>query len=197
MVRKLEQYLADDAKREDDDRPIISRSEERREKQRVEAVLLGVAKQLSEMKPKHLEKLAFDDHLLSILDELKVINDPAAKMRAMKRLRGALRDADIDILGQRIAALLDPQQRPVAAVPDAAALWCQRLRDGSDKALDEFVQEFPSADRAQLRTLARNLLNAAPNASQRAIAKLSQAVRAAMRNGSAVQPHDPPGTASG
>jgi ribosome-associated protein len=178
MVRKLEQFLADDARRDDDNRLLISRTEERREKQRVETALLGFAKQLSELKPKQLQQLELDEHVLSILDELRVIDSPPARMRAMKRLRAELRDVDLDAFGRKLADILDPPQRKSL---DPVATWCENLRSGGDTALNAFLEQFPAADRAQLRTLVRNLKGAAPTASQRALSKLSVELRAAMQ----------------
>lgn len=179
MVRKLEQYLAEEARQKADDRNLVSRTEERREKQRVEAELFALATKLTELKPSHLERLQLPEHLLTILDELRIIENLSARNRATKRLRAELRDVDAKGLSRRIAALTEPgASKPL----DAAGNWSQKLASGGDRELDEFLGLCPDADRAQLRNLLRNVRRAKPEELKRAASRLVQALRVAMRS---------------
>jgi ribosome-associated protein len=178
VVRKLEQYLADEAKREADDRNLVSRTEERREKQRIEAEWITLAKELTTLKPAQIQRLELTQLQLEILDEIRGIESAPARARAVKQLRGALRDLSLENFAQRVRALTDPQQK---RIPDDAAVWSERLIGGSDADLTAFVEEFANADRAQMRTLVRNLKHAKELDRPRAQNKLTQVIRRAMQ----------------
>lgn len=177
VVRKLEHYLADQARRDADDRNLVSRTEERRESQRVEAELLALATKLTQLKHGRLEQLGLSEDCLEIIAELRVIESPPARNRALKRLRAELRYADVEQLKRTLDALSDPRtpQRR-----DAADVWCDRLLGGNDAALSEFVAEHPRANRSQLRTLLRNRLRAKGSETKRAQDRLLSAIREAM-----------------
>lgn len=179
MVRKLEHVLADQAKQDADDRNVVSRTEEHREEQRVEAERFELAKKLTQLKDGQLERLGLPDHYLTIIAEIRIISSIPARHRAIKRLRAELRDIDFEALARSLAALTDPQAPRQA---DAATLWCERLLGGNDAALIEFVEQYPAADRAQLRTLLRNRLRAKQSEQKRAQNRLLQAIRQAMRS---------------
>lgn len=154
MVRKLESYLAERAKAEADNRILVSRTEERREKQRLESERFELATRLTALKKAHLERVELPEPILEMIAEVRLIQSPPARTRALKRLRAELRDLDLDQLGRQLAALDAP--RPPQP-PDERTRWLERLLEGGDQVLSEFVQRFPEADRAQLRTLLRNL----------------------------------------
>lgn len=154
MVRKLESYLAERAKIETDTRILVSRTEERREKQKLETERFELATKLTSLKKAHLERLELPSPILEMIAEVRLIQSPPARTRALKRLRAELRDIDLEQLGRQLAALDAP--RP-SQPPDERTRWLDRLLEGGDLVLLEFVQRFPQADRAQLRTLLRNL----------------------------------------
>jgi ribosomal 50S subunit-associated protein YjgA (DUF615 family) len=193
VVRKLEQYFAEKARIEADDRNLISRSEERREKQQVEAALFALATKLANLKPRQLDRLELAEPLLAIIAEIRVIDNPAARHRATKRLRAQLRDGAVEDLERRLAALTDPQ---ASRVPDEATLWRDRLTTGNDGVLAEFVAACPQADRAQLRALIRNSVRAKEPERPRAAKKLLQAIRSALRAPSQSQAEFAPGAAA-
>jgi ribosome-associated protein len=182
VVRRLEHVLADQARAEGDDRVVISRTEERREKQRIEAALFAVATQLIAFKPRQLEQLGLTEAQLEVIDEIRVIDNPSAQNRALKHLRAELRDEDLGALQKRIAALTDPQARHR---PDPISDWCDRLRTGGDAVLSTFVEQYPGADRAQLRAIIRNAVRAKAPEQARALTKLTQCVRTSMAKRSA------------
>jgi ribosome-associated protein len=194
VVRKLEHVLADQAKRDADDRVVVSRTEEHREEQRVEAERFELAKKLTQLKDSQLERLGLPDHYLTIIAEIRVISSIPARHRAIKRLRAELRDIDFEALARSLAALTDPQAPRQA---DAATLWGERLMGGNDAALTEFLERYPVADRAQLRTLLRNRLRAKQPEQKRAQNRLLQAIRLAMRSptNAALEPRDDNGAA--
>lgn len=178
MVRKLEQYLADEARIAADDRNLVSRTEERRAKQRAEEELFELAERLASLKPQQLARLELADHILDIIDELRIIEDLSARNRATKRLRAELRDVDPKAFNQKIVEVTESR---APKIPDAISIWCDKLTGGTDVELNDFVQHCPDADRAQLRNLIRNVQRAKPNELKRCNEKLAQSVRIALR----------------
>lgn len=179
MVRKLEQYIAEQAKIAADDRNLVSRTEERRERQRIEAQWFTLATRLTTLKGAQLGRLALPDPVFEILDEIRVIESAPARTRAIKRLRAELRDMDLEFLARQIAALDDPRaSRPV----NEETAWHERLTSGGDPALAEFLERFPSADRAQIRSLVRNATHAEGSARTRANARLARALGQAIQS---------------
>jgi ribosome-associated protein len=177
VPRKPDQALSDPAATQDDDSRLVSRTDLRRDERRRESTLLALATRLAGLKPAQLDRLGLTDPQLEIIDELRVIESAAARSRALKRLRAALREADLPALGMRMNALSDPKP----SAPDEAIEWRARLIEGTDADLNAFVLRFPGADRAQLRMLARRAARAKPSEQARASYKLEQALRAAMR----------------
>lgn len=180
MVRKLESYLAERAKVEADNRNLVSRTEERREKQRLETERFELATKLAGLKTSHLERLELPGPILEIIDEVHVIQSAPARTRALKRLRAELRSIDLDLLGRRVAALDAPKPTPPS---DEQSRWLDRLIDGGDVALSEFVQRYPAADRAQLRTLVRNVSRQQGAERQRLCVRLAALLKQAMASG--------------
>lgn len=178
MVRKLEQYFADQARAAADDRNLMSRSEERREKQRLERQRLELATRLTELKPSRLEALGLPEELLEILDELRVIESAPARMRALKHLRAELRNLDLEALSQQIDLLSEPANTQQSS---PAKQWCDRLIAGNDDALGDFLLQHGSADRSQLRALLRNFARADGAERERAKGKLLAVVQAAIQ----------------
>jgi ribosome-associated protein len=177
MVRKLESYLAERAMAEADDRNLVSRSEERREKQRLETERFELATKLTDLKKAHLARLELPEPILEIIEEVHVIQSAPARTRAIKRLRAELRALDLDQLGRRLTALAEP--RPTQA-PDEQSRRLDRLMEGGDIALSEFVHQYPQADRARLRTLLRNLSRLQGAERQRLRLRLAALLKSAM-----------------
>ncbi|MGE5788692.1 MAG: DUF615 domain-containing protein [Myxococcales bacterium] len=178
MVRKLEQYIADQAKAAADDRNLLSRSEERREEQQLERQRLALATRLTGLKPNRLETLGLPEDMLEILDELRVIQSAPARTRALKHLRAELRRVDLEQLNRQIDMLSEPAP---ARPQSPAAEWCDRLMRGDDEVLREFVLEHASADRSQLRALLRKIARSNGADRERARGKLLAVVQSALR----------------
>jgi ribosomal 50S subunit-associated protein YjgA (DUF615 family) len=188
VVRKLEHYLADQAKADADNRNLVSRSEERREQQRIEARLFALATKLSGLKPQKLALLELTQAQLDVIDELRIIENPAARTRALKHLRAELRDFPVDELERRLAELFNPGPH---GLRDAGTAWRDRLLNGKDADVFAFAEKFPSADPAQLRALVRNHQRAKEEERSRIAKRFLQAVRTAMQSPStAPQPDD-------
>lgn len=188
MARKLEHFLPDDAKPDADARVVVSRTEERRESQRVEAELLALANRLTQLKQSAQDRLGLTEVCTNMLKEIRIIESAPARARALKRLRAELRDVDADQLKRTLDTLNDPR---VPRAPDPTSTWCSRLINGNDADLTEFVECYKLADRAQLRVLVRNRVRAKETEQKRAHTRLTQAIRQAMQGSvAAASPSD-------
>ena len=143
---------------EDDEAPIdvfdtdVRRSH-REHKQQVDAYA-RLAKDLVDLAPHKLAKLDVDPE---IVDVVEVCRDrrKGARIREQRRLATALRRIDARALRD---AVDDITRKDRAHVQQDKQLeqWRERLLEGGDAALSEFVQRYPTADRQQLRQLVRS-----------------------------------------
>ncbi|MBN1611187.1 MAG: DUF615 domain-containing protein [Polyangiaceae bacterium] len=177
MPRKLDQDPGDPSSADDVDASLVSRTDLRRDQRRRESVLLALATKLAALKPEQLDRLELTDSQLETIDELRVIASASARNRALKRLRAELRETDLVVLERRMNALTGTGPSAPAEVTE----WRTRLVSGNDADLNAFVERFPGADRAQLRTLARRAVHARPSEQARTSLRLERALRAAMR----------------
>ena len=78
-----------------------------------------------------------------------------AKKRQLKFLTGLLRNIDIEEIQQKLATIKS-QSALAAKEHHLLERWRDRLLDEGDQALSSLLQEYPNADRQQLRQLLRN-----------------------------------------
>ncbi|MCA9570840.1 MAG: DUF615 domain-containing protein [Myxococcales bacterium] len=137
---------------------------------------------LANARPAELDALDLPDALREALDALARIpaRNHGAHKRQTGRVRGLLRDLDLDALEAALGAAATAS----AARDEALALlarWRDRMVDEGDEAVNAFVDLHPSADRQHLRVLARNAGRHPPgsDAARKAGKALMAAVRAA------------------
>lgn len=135
----------------DDDLP--SRSQLRREALDV----LKLAQALVDMTDAQLARVPLGDDLLEEVRRARAVTQQIARKRQTQFLAKQMRKAEEAELDAIRAAL---ERDRNAARREAAALhrveqWRDRLIDGGDDALNEFIGQYPAADRQHLRTLAR------------------------------------------
>ncbi|HRN62520.1 MAG TPA: ribosome biogenesis factor YjgA [Luteimonas sp.] len=131
-----------------------SRSQQRREALDV----LALASQLVALDPGRLAKLPVPEHLLPHIAETKRITSHIAHKRQLAFLAKQMRREDDEVL-DAIRDALDAggeAAKQETALLHRAERWRERLMDEGDAALAELLDEFPQADRQQLRQLARN-----------------------------------------
>ncbi|TYT27361.1 DUF615 domain-containing protein [Luteimonas viscosa] len=134
-----------------------SRSQQRREALDV----LALATQLAELEPGRLAKLPLPEHLRPHIAETRRITSHIARKRQLAFLAKQMRREDDEVL-DAIRDALDAggeAAKQETALLHRAERWRERLLDEGDAALAELLEEFPQADRQQLRQLARNALD--------------------------------------
>ena len=133
-----------------------SRSQNRREALEV----LALGEQLVSLTEAQLARLPVPESLLPHIRECRRITAQIAHKRQLQYLAKQMRREDDEVL-EAIRDALD--EKGEAARREVAAMhrvedWRDRLLDGGDAALAELLDEYPAADRQQLRQLVRNTL---------------------------------------
>lgn len=153
----------------DDD--IISRAEIKRELK----ALQDLAKELIELKDQQLAKLPLNDIVLAAIVESRRITQHIARKRHLKYVTKQLRELDEVALRHGMSVLKD-QDNVANARFHHMEKWRDRLIEDGDEVLKALLDEYPHAERQQIRQLIRNaqkekLANQAPK-SARALFKL-------------------------
>jgi ribosomal 50S subunit-associated protein YjgA (DUF615 family) len=177
VVRKLESYLAEKARILQDDSDLTSRSDLRKDRIKTENHIFSVAVRLCELSDKRLTTLGLGEALVELIVAARKIDSPPARDRALRRIRRELRDLDLATIERQLDALNEPKAKKSISPEEA---WLQRLMQGAETGLDDFLREFPTADRSQMRTLLRNLSRAKGEESGKTRKKLISAIREAM-----------------
>ena len=130
-----------------------SRSQLRREALDV----LKLAHALVELTDAQLGRVPLAEDLLDEVRRARAVTQQIARKRQTQFLAKQMRKLD-DAQLEPIRAALDQDKDTVrrdAAVLHRAEQWRERLIDGGDEALNEFITQYAEADRQRLRTLAR------------------------------------------
>jgi len=159
-----------------------SRSQNRRDALEV----LALGEKLVSLTEAQLSKLPVPDSLLPHIRECKRITAQIAHKRQLQYLAKQMRREDDEVL-EAIRDALDEKgeaaRREVAAM-HRVETWRDRLLDGGDAALAELLDEYPTADRQQLRQLVRNTLEERKrNKPPRAFRELYRALRELIAGG--------------
>ncbi len=161
-----------------------SRSEQRRQALGV----LELAEKLASLTPTQLSKLPIPEDLLPHLEQTRRITAHVARKRQLAFLAKQMRREDEAAL-DAIRDALD--EDGVAARREVALLhrvetWRDRLVDEGDVALAQLLDEYPAADRQQLRQLVRSTLEERKrNKPPRAFRELFRALKTLLAGGAA------------
>ena len=181
-MHKLSHYLEDQAKREQDDRDLTSRSDLRKERKQSEQAHADLARALCDCTKKQFERLVLEDALYQVVIQARKIDSPSAKDRALRLVRRELRDGDADSVRQQLEALSGPKTPAAQGQPEQ---WMQRLVTEGDNALVAFVSEYPHADRQRLRQLLIRTRKASGASLVKANAVLLKCIAESLDNGPA------------
>ena len=131
-----------------------SRSQQRRDA----LAILTLAEQLTELGDGQLAALPMPEELRDLVRESRRVSSHIARKRQMQFLAKAMRKEDDEVIEAIRVALendRDQSRRETAALQRLEA-WRERLLDEGDAALTGLLDEYPHADRQQLRQLVRN-----------------------------------------
>jgi len=116
--------------------------------------LVEMGERLTTLKPDTLAKLPLTDELRAALEEHKRHTANEAKRRHRSFIGKLMRDQDLDAINALLDQL-DASSRQYNERFHNLERWRDRLIGGTDEVLEKFVQEYPDADRQQLRSLIR------------------------------------------
>ncbi|MEE1923121.1 ribosome biogenesis factor YjgA [Pseudomonas sp. 148P] len=116
--------------------------------------LVDMGERLTTLKPDTLAKLPLTDELRKALEEHKRHTANEAKRRHRSFIGKLMRDQDLDAINALLDQL-DASSHQYNERFHNLERWRDRLIGGSDDVLDKFVQEYPDADRQQLRSQIR------------------------------------------
>ena len=156
-----------------------SRSQNRREA----LAVLALGETLVELTAAQLAKLPIPEGLLEHIEYSKRITSHGARKRQLAFLAKQMRreeDGVLDAIRDALEANSETSKRAVALMHRVEHVRERLLADG-DAALAELLDEYPQADRQQLRTLVRNALaEKAKNKPPRAFREIYQVLRELM-----------------
>jgi ribosome-associated protein len=154
----------------------ISRSQNRRDALDV----LALGEKLVALTPAQLARVPVPEDLLPHIAEAKRITAHIAHKRQLAFLAKHMRredDAVLDAIRDALDVNSETSRREVAALHRAED-WRERLLKDGDTALSALLEEYPHADRQQLRTLLRNAqAEKAKNKPPRAFREIYQVLR--------------------
>jgi ribosome-associated protein len=131
-----------------------SRSQQRRDALEV----FALAETLAALSDAQLSRVPLDEDLLAEVQRTRAVTSHIARTRATQFLAKQLRKLDDETIAPIRAALAHDRTKAhhEAAMLHRLETWRDRLIAEGDAALDELLALHPSADRQQLRRLARN-----------------------------------------
>ncbi|MGV8959332.1 MAG: ribosome biogenesis factor YjgA [Stenotrophomonas sp.] len=153
-----------------------SRSQNRREALEI----LALGEKLVDLTPAQLSRLPIPEDLMAHIEYTKGITAHGAHKRQLAFLAKQMRreeDETLDAIRDALDANSDTSRREVAIL-HRVEHWRERLMAEGDAALTALLDEHPSADRQQLRTLVRNAqAEKAKNKPPRAFREIFQVLR--------------------
>ncbi|WP_225763351.1 ribosome biogenesis factor YjgA [Stenotrophomonas sp. Marseille-Q4652] len=156
-----------------------SRSQNRREALEI----LALGEQLVDLTPAQLARLPIPEDLLGHIESSKRITSHGARKRQLAFLAKQMRreeDSTLEAIRDALSANSETSRREVA-IMHRIERWRERLLAEGDAALGELLEEYPQADRQQLRTLVRNArAEKARNKPPRAYREIYQVLRGLM-----------------
>lgn len=155
-------------------------SESRSQNRREALAVLALGETLVELTAAQLAKLPIPEGLLEHIEYSKRITSHGARKRQLAFLAKQMRreeDGVLDAIRDALEANSETSKRAVALM-HRMEHWRERLLAEGDVALAELLDEYPEADRQQLRTLVRNALSEkAKNKPPRAFREIYQVLR--------------------
>jgi len=161
----------------DEDELIDNRPPSKSQRKRDMHAQFDLGKVLVDLPTSQLKKLSLDESLYEAIDTCKNIRQHGARKRQYKLISKLLSDADTTAIQTAVDNFKAPQREAVAEL-HAIEDWRDRLIAEDDAALTEFISNYPSADRQQLRQIVRNTKQSkSPERSKKAKRELFQIIK--------------------
>ena len=135
---------------EDDDELVKSKSQIKREMQ----ALRDLGKELVDLPVAVLKKMDLSETVYEAVTLAQGLKREALR-RQLQHIGKLLREEDEDAIRQALTQIAQPKRKEVRAFHEIEH-WRDRLISGDDEVINLLVEQFPAAERQQLRTLVRN-----------------------------------------
>lgn len=135
---------------EDDDELVKSKSQIKREMQ----ALRDLGKELVDLPVSVLKKIDLSEAVYEAVMLAQGLKREALR-RQLQHIGKLLREEDEVAIRQALAQIAQPQRNEVRAFHEIER-WRDKLISGDDQVINQLVEQFPTAERQQLRTLVRN-----------------------------------------
>ena len=122
---------------------------------REDTALQDLAKELAGLSTAQLSGLSLPEDIFDAVRATASMPPKGARKRQLKFIGGLLRNLDVDPLREELAALKS-QSVHTAREHHKIEQWRDRLLAEDNQALTNLLNEYPSADRQQIRQLIRN-----------------------------------------
>jgi len=147
--------------------PVSSKSQRKRDSEKLQ--LLG--RQLIDMPDKKLQSFNLEEPLLQAIYEARRLNSREAKRRQIQYIGKLMRVADLEHIELTVARL-DHKSKTFRQHFAKIETWRERIINEGTAAIEDLLEQYPDADRQQLRNLQRQAnrekeLNKPPTASKK------------------------------
>ena len=139
---------------DNEEEDFISKSQVKRDMH----ALFDMGAQLVELPAGKLKKIPLEENLVDAIHQCQSITKHGARKRQLKLISKLLRHADFEAIREAFEELEAPKREAIAEF-HSVERWRDRLLEEGDTALAELLNEYPNADRQQLRQLVRNARN--------------------------------------
>ncbi len=116
--------------------------------------LQDLGTELVKLSPSQLDKIPMSDKLREAIDLCQRITSHGAMVRQRQLIGKLMREEDVEPIQRSLNELRFSAQKQAQQFHQHER-WRDRLIKEGDPALNDYMQQFPQADRQQLRTLIR------------------------------------------
>lgn len=137
----------------DEEIEYISKSQMKREM----LALQELGEKLVELNKDQLNQLTLPVELSSAITEAQTIKKHGARKRQLQFIGRLMRSVDAEDIQQQYENVTRQSAQSISELHKIEK-WREKLLADGDNALTEFIDQFPDADRQQLRTLIRSAI---------------------------------------
>ena len=119
--------------------------------------LQALGEKLVELTKDQLGQIDLPADLLSAVTQAQTIKKHGAKRRQLQFIGRLMRNADAEQIQQQLDNLTRHSAQSINQLHKIEK-WRDQLIENGDEALSKFLDEYPQADRQQLRTLVRSAI---------------------------------------
>jgi ribosome-associated protein len=124
------------------------------------SALFELGEKMSELSPAQLDTLGLPEKIHKAVTEVSGMPHKGARKRLLKHIAGQLHKIDVDEFIEKLARI-ENKSAHLVREHHIIERWRDRLLAEGNEALSELLDDYPHADRQQLRQIVRNAQKAA------------------------------------